>query len=350
MHMTYTSTTLMLAAALLAGCGAFPSQVKKVPIPDEHGAYNLSEVKEYIGVSPLEHDQKRLLNQTALYAGTWNKAASDLRLERDIGNNGQFIMTLAGAYNVARSRLTPGKWWLAGAGGTGLILDRYQIDIQATHYEQAADAMLCARAAIADVSETFWKIYDENGQISAVLSDIPPEATDDRGVGYETLSDLFLTINTKLGVIASRLRKNLNSDKLKPPSADEITKAVTAKQQTESSAGGAAQTISDHVKEKVAALSSINSQEQARKFIEDAAKVDSDVQAGKLTPNASTPGWSSLSVSKQRSLLRDKGLNSEAFVKEKEDSGKLSLISTATWKKAILLPVTLDNCLPKAGS
>lgn len=316
---------LVVIAVVLAGCAAFPSQMElpdTTKFKDGTTAYDLSTVGQYTGVYPRESERGRLLDQTGLYAGTWRKAARERRLERDLGSNAQFAMAVAGAYNVARSRVTPGKWWLAGAGGLGLVQDKYKVESQALHYSQAADAMECVRASVADVPPALWQAYD-NGELLVAVSDLPTDLDSDLEKAHALLSTLFLTVNEKMSEIVHRLEAHLESDKLSVPKADEIKKAAT---------------------EQV-----VNDAPAERAGMKMASAV---VNAQNLLPQArqgNTRAVNGLSTGIQNWFLRASSLDASAAEARRAQYAKLASVSAFAYKKGILLPTKLDDCVAKAG-
>lgn len=317
---------LAVFAVLLGGCAALPSQIElpdTTKVKDGTTAYDLSTVGPYMGVYPRESERGRLLDQAGLYAGTWRKAARERRLERDIGSNAQFAMAVAGAYNVARSRLTPGKWWLAGAGGLGLVQDKYKVESQALHYSQAADAMECVRASVADVPPLLWLAYD-NGELLAAVSDLPANLDPDLEKAHATLSTLFLTINEKMSDIVHRLETHLESDKLSVPKADEIKKAATEQVANEAPAerGG--------MKMASAVVDAQNLLLQARQ--------------------GNTRAVNGLPLGVQNWFARAASLDTSTADARKAQYAKAAPVSAFAYKKGILLPTKLDECVAKAGS
>lgn len=313
-------------AVLLGGCSAFPSQVElpdTTRVKDGTTAYDLSDVGPYTGVFPREFERLRLLDQAGLYAGTWRKAARERRLERDIGANAQFGMAVAGAYNVARSRVAPGKWWLAGAGGLGLVQDKYKVEAQALHYSQAADAMECVRASIADVPPALWLAYDK-GELLAAVSDLPADVDPDLERAHSTLSTLFLTINERMSEILHRLEAHLESDKLSVPKADEIKKAATDQVANEAPAerGGV----------KIASA------------IVDAQNLLLQARQGKVKALDERP------IGVRNWIGRVASLDASTADARRAQYAKLALVSSVAYKKGILLPTKLDECVAKAGS
>ncbi|MGM9488219.1 hypothetical protein [Ideonella sp. YS5] len=76
---------------------------------------------------PTVTDGLKAAQLAGVFAQTWREANRELLLERDLLNNGQFGFALGAAYNTVKQNLTAAKWAFAGAGGPGLVLDRYQI-------------------------------------------------------------------------------------------------------------------------------------------------------------------------------------------------------------------------------
>jgi hypothetical protein len=54
----------------------------------------------------------------------------------------------------------------------GLVQDKYKVESQALHYSQAAEAMECIRASVAEVPPALWNAYNANGLIPEV-ADLP---------------------------------------------------------------------------------------------------------------------------------------------------------------------------------
>lgn len=205
-----------IVATLLSGCAAFPSQVS-----NPEGGPAIPAIKN---VSDAKSKAKA-------FADTWRQAKTDLLLERDVLNNSQFALAIAGAYNTARQALTPAKWALAGAGGVGLVLDRYQVEAQALAYGQGAAAMDCLGSRISEVPNTFWSKFDPmTGEFMMNVKDIPDGEGDDVVQAYETLQGSLVAVQMELSDVSAKVNATVGSKALKVPDAADIKKAVQDEQ------------------------------------------------------------------------------------------------------------------------
>jgi hypothetical protein len=205
-----------IVAILLSGCAALPSQVSNPP-----GGAAIPAIKSVSDAT----------NNAKAFADTWRKAKTELLLERDVLNNSQFALAVAGAYHTARRALTPAKWSLAGAGGVGLVLDRYQVEAQALAYGQGAAAMECLGARVSEVPNTFWSKFDPTtGEFTMDLKDIPAGEGDDLAQAYETLQGSLIAVQNELTDVSAKVNSNVSSKALKVPDAGDIKKAVQDEQ------------------------------------------------------------------------------------------------------------------------
>lgn len=218
-------------AALLAGCAAFPSQVQNPPATTLSNPTALLATGDGGSSVPTVTNPLLAAKQAEAFARTWRAASKGLGFERDVLNNGQFGLVVAGVYNTVRNSMPAGKWGLAGAGGVGLLADRYQIEAQALAYRQGAEVMECVRASIEMIPKTVWDQYDPTSGL------LQMDATNLQGVGiekaqeaYESLTTLLPAIYTSMSTISNAVSDNVSSKTVRVPKADDIANAVKAQQ------------------------------------------------------------------------------------------------------------------------
>lgn len=229
----YKSLLTAAPAALLVGCAAFPSQVQNPP------ATTLSNPTTFLATGdggssvPTVTNPLLAAKQAEAFARIWRAASKELGFERDVLNNGQFGLVVAGVYNTVRNSMPAGKWGLAGAGGVGLLADRYQIEAQALAYRQGAEVMECVRASIEMVPKTVWDQYDTaSGELQMDASNLQGVGIEKAQEAYESLTTLLPAIYTSMSTISSAVSDNVSSKTVRVPKADDIANAVKAQQLT----------------------------------------------------------------------------------------------------------------------
>lgn len=229
----YKSLLTAAPAALLAGCAAFPSQVQNPP------AAALSNPTTFLasgdGGSSIPTVTNPLLaaKQAETFARTWRAASRELGFERDALNNSQFGLVVAGVYNTVRNSMPAGKWALAGAGGVGLLADRYQIEAQALAYKQGAEVMECVRSSIEMVPKTVWDQYDTtSGLLQMDVTNLQGAGIEKAQEAYDSMTTLLPAIFTSMSTISNKVSDNVSSKTVRVPKADDIANAVKAQQLT----------------------------------------------------------------------------------------------------------------------
>jgi len=213
---------------LLAGCSAFPSQVQNPTAADKQNP-SVFLAKSSSGPSvPTTKSGPEAAKQAEVFARTWRSANQELLLERDLVNNAQFGLLVAGVYNTVRNSMPAGKWALAGAGGVGLLLDRYQTEAQALAYRQGADAMECVRTSVELVPSSLWAQYDADGLLAIQTTQLEGAGIEKAQEAIDSLSTLLLTIHATLSNVVNKVYENVSSKAVRVPKADDIVKAVEA--------------------------------------------------------------------------------------------------------------------------
>jgi hypothetical protein len=329
-HLAVGLATVAIAVGLY-GCGTYPS---RVALPDSHSvkdgdyAPDLSKISKDLGIYPLETDHKKVLDQASLYVGTWRGASRELLTERDTASNLQFASMIAAAYQAVRGNTRSAKWYVAGAGGLGLLQDRYHIEAHALLYRHAADAMQCLRTAIATVPEPLWIAYDEKtGDFRLSTAETTSVLDEDGTQAADVLSILFRTINGKMTEIVRRLVEGMESDKVVVPSASEITAAVTKDMQTQPKADRGAVNLKLSINDTLASV--------------DRLRVESRARRATTTTAFNLPQtWSP--------LLRDADDSSRLMALQTLND--VNRISKNAMKLAIALPDAMEVCVSKVGN
>ena len=122
--------------------------------------------------------------------------------------------------------------------------DKYQIEAQALAYDQGAAAMECVRSEVAAIPEVFWPIY-KDGALLISTDDVKGQK--DAQAAYDTLKVLWRTVNMKMGTIANRVRSNVSAKRINVPTVEQVTAAVTAKQQQQPQADSNGKALHDTV-------------------------------------------------------------------------------------------------------
>ena len=215
--------------ALLAGCAAFPSQVKNPPAATMNDPTAFLATSDGDSSVPTVKDGPMAAKRAEAFARTWRIADKELLFARDLLNNGQFGLVVAGVYNTVRNSMPAGKWALAGAGGIGLLADRYQIEAQALSYRQGAEVMECVRTAIEMVPATVWSQYDSSsGLLQMDVTKLEGLGIEKAQEAYESLTTLFPTIYTTMANITNKVSDNVSSKTVRVPKADDIVQAAEA--------------------------------------------------------------------------------------------------------------------------
>ncbi|MGM9490384.1 hypothetical protein [Ideonella sp. YS5] len=222
--------TLWLPALLISGCAALPSQVKFPEGSAKLKPADALQADVEDSAIPRITSAEFGANQAELFARTWRQADRHLLLERDVLNNGQFGMVVSGAYNTVKGNLTAAKWALAGAGGTGLVLDRYQVEAQALAYRQGAQSMDCVRREIEAVPKSIWGQF-VSGDFAMNADKLNDAIGEDKAKdAYDALSRLLVDIHDVLSEIANKVYENVSSKAVRIPKADDIVNAVKDQQ------------------------------------------------------------------------------------------------------------------------
>lgn len=217
-------------AVLLAGCGAFPSQVQNP------STATMTDPAAFLATSdggasvPTVKDGLLAAKRAEAFARTWRNANKELLLARDSLNNAQFGLVVAGVYNTVRNSMPAGKWALAGAGGVGVVADRYQIEAQATAYRQGAEVMECVRSSIEMVPASIWAQYDSTGLLQMDVTNLQGAGIEKAQEAYDSLTTLLPSIFSTMSNISNKVFDNVSSKVLRVPKADDIVKAVQEQQ------------------------------------------------------------------------------------------------------------------------
>lgn len=235
---------LTALCALLAACGTAPSRVvnpelatfeDKKTLAQRMDAYKaeLAKYQGFSGVWPVERTKDLVEAQINLYAATWRKAANALRLRGDVTDIGQVGGALAGAYHIVKENLKLAKHAAAGVALLGMDDKTFAISVQAVHYTQAADAMLCVRDKVAEVPPSAWRVFkavDANtpdGTQAAGEVD-PAYVSDKTEEMVAALNDTFPSLNRSMGAIADKLRAKQESQQLSLASPAAIADSLRA--------------------------------------------------------------------------------------------------------------------------
>lgn len=230
-----TRLACMAMGTLLAGCSALPSLVQG-PKPAELNtpAAALATTSNSFDVPTIKKGGDAAAI-AGLYARKWRDAARERLVERDVLNNTQFGLVVGGAVSAAKNSLTTAKWLLAGAGGTGLVSDRYQVEAQGIAYKQGAEAMECMRNEVNLVPSSIWSQYGADGEL---LGQGLNDGTDAKvNETKEALEVLLRVIHDRLSQATNKLYENVSSKSLRVPKADDIAKAVSDQQRTSAESG-----------------------------------------------------------------------------------------------------------------
>ena len=220
-----------MPVVLLAGCGAFPSQVRNPSTTAMNDPAKFLATGDDGGPAvPSVKDGLLAAKQAEVFARTWRTAGQELLLARDTLNNAQFGLVVAGVYNTVRNAMPAGKWALAGAGGVAVVADRYQIEAQATAYRQGAEVMECVRYALEMVPTTVWRQYDANGMLQMNVSGLQGAGIEKAQEAYDSLTTLLPAVYNTMSSVSNRVFDNVSSKTLRVPKGDDIVKAVQDQQ------------------------------------------------------------------------------------------------------------------------
>jgi hypothetical protein len=221
---------VVAACAVIASCGILPANVQNPS--DEQQRMDNPELHTYQGVRPVAKSQHELTLQFDAYVGVWRKNEHDLATQIDGAEAFQFASLVWAAYKTATGHLHDAKWGVAAAGGVSLLADRFQLLNQSHTYSNAADAMSCIRTRVEELPSNFWALYDANSLTvdqDALTAYLDADDTVTKEVAqqnYETIVELYPTINSHMSEVEGRLRGSLEKTNINVPNSDDILKAT----------------------------------------------------------------------------------------------------------------------------
>ncbi|MEP7101216.1 MAG: hypothetical protein ABI781_11950 [Burkholderiales bacterium] len=181
------------------------------------------------GMMPVEVTPEGIRAQIKAYRKAWSDREALLRKEGGVTSNLQFLGILTAGYAALSSNVRLGKTGMGVAGLSSLYSSHYEIEVQATNYRIAADAMQCMFSKVTAVPDSFWDAtYRKNGEVRPSTEDFDEMLDDDAKAALASLPSLNATIHGRIQEIAHRLSEAQRKVQLATPTVADVTKAVSA--------------------------------------------------------------------------------------------------------------------------
>jgi hypothetical protein len=346
------------AAALITGCGTMPSTVKMPTVVDSPlgtstadlmrykvGGETLDQLKD--GIMPVEKTIGGVKAQILAHKIAWRNEQNNLSRSMDGFNNVQFGGVVTAALGAIASSVDVAKVGAGVAGGAAIWQNHYQLAIQAENYRLASDAMECVYQRVEALPLGFWsatyKTPAATGQpqepnVGEMLLSRAAYGADANAVkadsnvdaAYDTLQDLFFTINSRINNIRERLITAQSKVKLAAPSATDIQTALITSNQGDAQAGKAASDLKSGANEAAnltppsGPKKSLQSGSAGEKF------------AAPMQPFANIQRYMGALKPEERQQVQAKAQN-------------FSNLSTEAIKQALKLPADLTTCTKLIG-